>query len=185
MSSNVSGAPAPTPKRGKGSLITGAVLLVLGAILTFLGVAVPGGTAKEIANTQLSAPKTAPAEWTTDLKANTTYAVYAEKGKATVKASDVSVAAADGTALTVKPSDSVEVKGEGGNTYTEVANWTIGTSGKFTIKVSTQDAVVAVAPSIATESKGFGFLAALVGGPLLALIGVILLIVGGVQRSRS
>lgn len=184
MSSNVSGAPA-TPKRGKGALITGAVLLVLGVILTFLGIAVPGGTAKEIAATQLSAPKTGPAEWATDLNANTTYAVYAEKGKPTVSASDVSVASADGTALTVKASDSVEVKGEGGATYTEVANWTIGTSGKFTIKVSTKDAVVAVAPSIATESKGFAFIVAAFVGPLLGLIGIVLLIVGGVQRSKS
>ena len=81
----MSTAPAVAQKRGKGALITGAVLLVLGIILTFLGIAVPSGTAKEITGTQLTAPKTAPAEWTTELAAATTYGVYAEKGKATEK----------------------------------------------------------------------------------------------------
>ncbi len=181
----MSTAPAVPQKRGKGALITGAVLLVLGIILTFLGIAVPSGTAKEITGTQLTAPKTAPAEWTTELAAATTYGVYAEKGKATVPASDVSVTASDGTALTVSSSDTAEVKGEGGTTFTEVANFTIGTSGTFTIKVTTKDAVVAVAPSVATEAKGFVWILALVVGPILGLIGIIMLIVGGVQRSKS
>ncbi len=184
MTSYQSSATAPT-KKGKGALITGAVLVILGIILTFLGIAVPAGTAKEITATQLSAPKTAPAEWSADLAAATTYGVYAEKGGATVSASDVSVTASDGTALTVKASDTAEVKGEGGKTYVEVANFLIGTSGKFTIKVSTKDAVVAIAPSVATESKALVFVVALFVGPLLGLIGIIMLIVGGVQRSKS
>lgn len=184
MTTNQSGAAAPA-KRGKGALITGAVLLVLGVILTFLGVAVPAGTAKEISATQITAPKTAPAEWSADLAAATTYGVYEGKGGATVPASDVTVTASDGTALTVKSSDSAEVKGTDGKTFVEVANFTIGTSGTFTIKVTTKDAVVAVAPSVATESKGLAFVVALFAGPLLALIGIVLLIVGGVQRSKS
>lgn len=184
MSSNVSGATG-SPKRGKGALATGAVLLVLGAILTFLGIAVPGGTAKEIANTQIAAPKTAPAEWTADLAAATTYGVYAVKDGTAVPVADVTVTAADGTALTVNKSDTVEVTGTGGKTFTEVANFTIGTSGSFTIKVATAGAEVAVAPSIASASKGFAWAAALVVGPILALIGLVLLIVGFVQRSKS
>ncbi len=185
MTNDRTAATAAPAKRGKGALITGAVLMVLGIAITFLGVAVPAGTAKEITGTQLSAPKTTPAEWTTSLAAATTYGVYEEKGKATVPASDVTVTASDGTALTVKTSDTAEVKGEGGKTFTEVANFTIGTSGTFTIKVATKDAVVAVAPSVATESKGFAFIVGLVVGPLLGLIGLILLIVGFVQRSKS
>jgi uncharacterized membrane protein len=184
MSSNVSGA-AGTPKRGKGAIITGVVLLVLGVILTFLGSAVPGGTAKEIANTQIAAPKTAPAEWTADLKAATTYGVYAVKDGTAVAVADVTVTASDGTALTVNKSDSVEVTGDGGKTFTEVANFNVGTSGSFTIKVATTGAEVAVAPSIATESKGVAWVVALFVGPILALIGIVLLIVGLVQRSKS
>lgn len=184
MSSNMSG-PTGTAKRGKGALVTGAVLLVLGVILTFLGIAVPSGTAKEIANTQIAAPKTAPAEWTADLAAATTYGVYAAKDGTAVAVSDVTVTAEDGTALTVNKSDSVEVKGEGGKTFTEAANFTIGTSGTFTIKVASAGAEVAVAPSIATEEKGLAWIVALFVGPILALIGIVLLIVGGVQRSKS
>lgn len=178
-------AASAVHKRGKGALITGAVLLVVGIALTFLGIAVPSGAAKEISGTQLTAPKTGPAEWTTDLAAATSYGVYAEKGAATVSPSDVSVTASDGTALTINKSDSVEVTGDGGKTFTEVANFTIGTSGKFTIKVSTKGAVVAVAPSVSTVSKAFVWIIALFVGPLLALIGIILLVVGGVQRSKS
>ncbi|MGE4114146.1 MAG: hypothetical protein AB7G36_08245 [Candidatus Nanopelagicales bacterium] len=184
MSSNVSGATG-APKRGKGAVLTGVLLLVLGAVLTFLGIAVPGGTAKEIANTQIGAPQTAPAEWTADLAAATTYGVYAVKDGTAVPVADVTVTAADGTKLTVNTSDSVEVKGEGGKTFTEVANFNVGTSGSFTIKVATTGAEVAVAPSIATESKALAWVVALFVGPILALIGIVLVIVGLVQRSKS
>jgi hypothetical protein len=95
------------------------------------------------------------------------------------------VTAADGTTLAVKASDAAEVKGEGGQTFTEVANFTIGTSGSFTIKVATEGAVVAVAPSVATEAKGFAWIVGVVVGPLLGLVGLIVLIVGFVQRSKS
>jgi hypothetical protein len=185
MTNDRTAASSAPPKRGKGAIITGAVLLLIGVVVTFLGVAVPAGTAKEISATQLTAPKTAPAEWTTDLAAATTYGVYEEKGTTKVPVSDVSVTAADGTTLAVKASDAAEVKGEGGQTFTEVANFTIGTSGSFTIKVATEGAVVAVAPSVATEAKGFAWIVGVVVGPLLGLVGLIVLIVGFVQRSKS
>ena len=45
--------------------------------------------------------------------------------------------------------------------------------------------LVAVAPSAATLSKGFALGTAAILGILLGIVGVILLIVGAVQRSRS
>ena len=143
----MSTAPAVAQKRGKGALITGAVLLVLGIILTFLG----DRRARGHREGDHGHPAHRPQDrlrrsGRPSLAAATTYGVYDEKGKATVPASDVTVTASDGTALTVKTSDTAEVKGEGGKTFTEVANFTIGTSGTFTIKVATKDAVVAVAP---------------------------------------
>ncbi|MGE0819979.1 MAG: hypothetical protein AB7O74_15085, partial [Candidatus Nanopelagicales bacterium] len=64
-------------------------------------------------------------------------------------------------------------------------NFNVGTSGSFTIKVATTGAEVAVAPSIATESKALAWVVALFVGPILALIGIVLVIVGLVQRSKS
>lgn len=184
MSSPASSA-ATTTKRGKGALIAGAVLVVLGIVVTFLGIAVPGGTAKEISATQVTAPKPTPADWTTDLPASSAFGVYAAKDGAPVAVSDVTVAAADGTPITVQKSDTVEVTGDNGKTFTEIANFSTGTSGSFTIKVAANGATVALAPSISTASKGAAWIVALFIGPLLALIGVVLLVVGGVQRSRS
>ena len=93
---------AASPAKGKGAVVTGAVLLVLGIVLGVLGVAVFGGTAKEIAGTTVAGTAAAPAEITADLKAATTYAVYEQTGSATtVKPADVTVTAEDGTELTV------------------------------------------------------------------------------------
>ncbi|MGE3811899.1 MAG: hypothetical protein AB7I24_10145 [Candidatus Nanopelagicales bacterium] len=175
------------PKRGKGTLTAGVVLLVLGILATFLGIAVFGGTAKEIAGTTVSAPKPAPAEFKEQLNANTTYAVYEQtNGATTVKPADVTVTAADGTALTVSPaSSSAVVKGDGGAEFTEIATFIIGTSGEFTVKVATADTTVAVAPSLSVEAQGFAWGAAAIVGVILGLVGLILIIVGAVQRSRS
>lgn len=178
---------AATPAKGKGAVVTGAVLLVLGIVLGGLGVAVFGGTAKEIAGTTVSGVATAPAEVTADLKAATTYAVYEQTGSATtVKPADVTVTAADGTALTVSaPASAVVANGDGGTKLTEVAIFDIGTSGTFTVKVATEGVTYAVAPSLSVEAQGFAWGAAVIVGIVLAVIGLIVLIVGLVQRSRA
>lgn len=183
--SNPARSPATPAKRGKGALITGVVLVVIGIALTLLGIAVPSSTAKEISTTQVTAPKPTPAEWTADLQATSTFGVYAAKDGAPVSASEVTVTAADGTPITVNTSDIVEVTGEGGQAFTEIAHFSTGTSGTFTIKVAAQGSTVAVAPSVSTASKGVAWIAALFVGPLLVLIGIVPLIVGGVRRSKS
>ena len=176
-----------TPTPGKGALIAGAVLLVLGIVATFLGVAVFGGTAKEIAGTTVSNPAATPAEIIGDLEAATTYAVYEETDSATtITPADVKVTAEDGTALTVgDPASSTVVTGDGGKKYTEVATFIVGTSGTFAVTVAKEGATVAVAPSVSVASQGFAWGAAAIVGVVLALIGIILLIVGAVQRSRA
>lgn len=184
MTDNRSASVAAPPKRGKGLFITGIVLLVLGAVATFLGIAVPAGTAKEIQNLQVSAAATAPTTFTVPLNAATTYAVYSASGTGTITAADVTVTSADGTSLTVKQADSATVKGEGGKEFTEVAWFDIGTSGTFAVKVAGKDALVAVAPSASTIGKGAAWVVALLVGPLLALVGLILVIVGAVRRSK-
>jgi hypothetical protein len=77
------------------------------------------------------------------------------------------------------------VKGDGGAEFTEIATFIIGTSGEFTVKVATADTTVAVAPSLSVEAQGFAWGAAAIVGVILGLVGLILIIVGAVQRSRS
>lgn len=173
------------PRRGKALLITGIVLLVIGAAATFLGIAVPAGTAKEISSLQVSAAATTPTTLNVPLDAATTYAVYQASGTGPITADDVTVTSADGTALTVKQADKATVTGEGGTEFTEVATFNIGTSGTFAINVAGKEAVVAVAPSASTIGKGAAWIVALFVGPVLALVGLIMVIVGAVRRSKS
>ncbi len=179
-------AATPT-KHGKGLLITGAVLLVLGILATVLGVAVVGNSVKAITDTQVGASQSAPTTITSPLDAATTYAVYeaADAGKGTVQVTDVATTSAGGDPVTVtETTDEVSATGKDGKNYVEVANFTIGTSDTFTITVATEGAVVAVAPS-STAAKGTAFFAAIILGILLGIVGIILLIIGAVRRSSS
>ena len=175
----------PTP--GKGALIAGAVLLVLGVIATALGIAVFGGTATETANTTISSSAATPAEITGNLAAATTYAVYEKTGSTTtITPADVVVTESEGIELAVSsPASDAVTTDEAGATYTEVATFDIGTSGTYTVKVAKEGATVAVAPSLSVESQGFAWGAAPIIGIGLGVIGIILLIVGAVQRSRA
>ncbi len=188
MTYDLTATPGAPTKRGKGLLISGAVLLVLGILAVIVGVAAVGNTAKELADTQVGASQNAPTTITGPLDAATTYAVYeaAESGKGTVQVADVIVTNSAGDPATVTAStDSASVTGKDGKNYVEVATFTVGTSDTFAVEVGTQGAVVAVAPSVSSLSKGFALGTAAILGIVLGVVGVILLIVGAVQRSRS
>ncbi len=188
MTNDLTATPTAPPKGGKGALITGAVLLVLGILATVLGVAVVGNCVEGDHRHPGRRLADRPDHDHHPLDAATTYAVYeaADAGKGTVQAADVTVTNAAGDPVTVtKTTDSVSATGKDGKNYVEVANFTIGTSDTFTITVATQGAVVAVAPSLSTASKGTAFFAAIILGILLGIVGIILLIVGAVRRSSS
>lgn len=178
--------PASPARGGKGALITGAVLLAVGIVAIVLGIVVVGGTTKELSGTQIGAPQTAPATFTSPLKAFTAYGVYAsdaDGGK--VQPSDITVTDSKGNPITVNKSVANATAVSGGKTFTEAAIFDTGTSDTFTIKVATSGAVVAVAPSVSTVSQGFAWFAAVILGGLLALVGIILLVLGLVQRATS
>lgn len=187
MTNDISAAPVAPKKKGKGALVTGAVLLVLGILAVVLGVAVVGNTVKALADSQVGESQTAPTTISAPLEAATVYAVYeASDGATKVKAADVTVTDSKGNPVTVEESSgTTSVSGKDGKTYAEVATFTIGTSDTFTVKVATEGSVVAVAPSVASASKGFAFFAAIIVGILLGIIGVILLIIGGIRRAAS
>ncbi len=187
MTSNPT-ATSVTPRRGKGALVTGVVLLVLGLLAIILGSVVTAGTVKELTSTQVGAAQTAPTTFTSQLNPATTYAVFeaADAGKSSVQVADVTVISSEGDAVTVKKTtDEVVVPGEGGQRFVEVATFDIGTSGEYEVKVATEGSSVAVAPAVSTTSKGVAWIGAVILGGLLAVLGVVLIIVGAVQRSSS
>ena len=59
MTYDLTGAPAAPPLRGKGTLITGVVLLILGLVAVIAGIALLAGTATSLLS-QIGTPQTAP-----------------------------------------------------------------------------------------------------------------------------
>ena len=188
MTDNRTAAPAAPPLRGKGTIITGAVLLVLGAVLIILGYIVTAGTAQSLSGQVIGNPQTTPTTITSQLDPFRTYAVYeaTDAGSGKVQPDDITVTGPTGLAVTVnKTTDQVSAVGDGNKRYVEVATFDIGTSGSFAIKVASEGSLVAVAPALSTAAKGVAWIAAIILGAVLALVGLILIIVGAVQRSSS
>lgn len=89
----------------------------------------------------------------------------------------VTVTAPTGDALTVIPTtETVQVTGADGKTYTEVAHFAIGTSGVFSVKVPSEGSLVAVAPAKSTAGKAVAWIVAIGVGAVLAIIGLILVV---------
>ncbi len=194
MTYDLTGAPAVPPLRGKGTLITGVVLLILGLVAVIAGIALLAGTAGSLLS-QIGTPQTAPTSFTRQLDGGTTYAVYEATSAGTGTADDPFLGNVQPSDITVKgPSGDVQVNGTGSTVNTvgdgtqlfaEVATFNPPTSGSYTIDIATTGSLVAVAPSLSSAAKAAVWIAVIGLGALLALIGIILLIVGAVQRSSS
>ncbi len=59
MTYDLTGAPTPPPLRGKGTLITGVVLLLLGLLLVIIGIVATATAASGLIG-QIGSPQTAP-----------------------------------------------------------------------------------------------------------------------------
>ncbi len=179
---------AAVPARGKGMLITGAVLLLLGIVAIIVSIVMTAGAATSLVS-RISAPQIAPTTFTSQLDGGSTYAVYESvpgAGSVTVvQAGDIAVTGPAGPVTVTKTNGTATTVGNGNMSFAEVATFTPPASGSYTIEVATQGAAVAVAPAVSTAAKGFAWLAAIIPGILFAFVGFILLIVGAVQRSSS
>ena len=194
MTYDLTGAPAAPPLRGKGTLITGVVLLILGLVAVIAGIALLAGTATSLLS-QIGTPQTAPTSFTRQLDGGTTYAVYeaTDGGSGTtedpflgdVQATDITVKGPNGDVPVTSTGDQVNTVGDGKQLFAEVATFNPPTTGSYTIDISTTGSLVAVAPSLSSVGKAAIWLALIGLGGLLAVIGIILLIVGAVQRSSS
>ncbi len=170
MTYDLTGAPAVPPLRGKGTLITGVVLLILGLVAVIAGIALLAGTAGSLLS-QIGTPQTAPTSFTRQLDGGTTYAVYEATSAGTGTADDPFLG-------NVQPSD-ITVKGPSGDVPVSGTGSSVNTVGDGT------QLFAEVAPSLSSAAKAAVWIAVIGLGALLALIGIILLIVGAVQRSSS
>jgi len=189
------GAPAvPTP-RGKGAIVTGAVLLVLAVVCGVAGIAGIVTTASGLIS-GLGTPRTTPTTFTQSFEAGTTYAVYEQalagtgsKGvpfEGRIVPGDVTVTAPDGSTLTIDDAPSLtETFTNGSRTYVVVATFVAPTAGTYTVDIATTDTVVLVAPSVTAVAKALPWFGLIGVGALLGLVGLVVLTVGLVRRSSS
>jgi uncharacterized membrane protein len=194
MTYDLSGAPAVPPLRGKGTLITGVVLLLVGLLAIIVGIVLTAGAATSLLN-QIGTPQTSPTTFTRQLDGGTTYAVYeaTDSGTGTasdpfignVQPSDISVTGPSGPVAVTDTGSTVNTVGDGNRLFAEVATFDAPSSGSYTVTIATEGSLVAVAPALSAAAKAFAWVAAIIIGVLLALLGIILLIVGAVQRSSS
>lgn len=180
-------ASAAPPMRGKGTLITGVVLLVIGAAAIITGIILAGNAVTSVLDSsRISSAQTAPATFTTQLEEGTTYAIYeATPGGATVQTGDIVVTGPSGPVTVTKTSGTFNTTGADNKNYAEVATFDPPTTDSYTIAVATKGSVVAVAPALSTVAKGIAWIAAVVLGSIVAIIGLILIIIGAVRRSSS
>lgn len=174
--------PSVPPLRGKGTLVTGTVLLVLGLIGIVAGIILTANALSSLSDKVGTAENT-PTTITRNLDSGTTYAVYAAEG-GSVSAGDIEVSGPSGSVSLKDPSVTSSVDVSGTN-YSEVVTFDPPKTGDYDVTVSSEGAVVAVAPSLSSAAKGLAWIAGIFVGGLLAFLGVILLLIGAIQRSSS
>jgi hypothetical protein len=175
-------------------MVVGVVLGVVSVVLLVSGVV--GGLADA-----LTAPSyPTPARVTLDARHTGTYFVYeltgsrqqdgpltvTNDGGVTVSPGDVRVTAPDGSTVAVRGTSENETLERGSATYTGAVAFDVDETGTYVVEVATPDTRIAVAPSLGSALTSAG--GWLLGFPLAGLLlvaGLVLLIVGIVQRSRS
>lgn len=179
--------PVPAPKKPKGMLITGIVLVVL-SIIVFIGGIVWGGVA--VATSVSDSPVfAAPGEVTTTLDAGD-HALWTPRNGAFLFADDVTITGPSGEVTGTdyfQTSGAVEIT-KGSTTYTPEVTFTAPTTGSYTVVVAESGPTteVLVGPPSDIVGDTFIIIAAAFGvASVIGIIGLILFIVGLVQRGRA
>ena len=190
------GAVVPTARpRGKGAIVTGAVLLLLGLVCAVAGIVGVVSTASGLIS-GLGTSHTTPTRFTQSFEAGTTYAVYeqalagtgvpGEPFQGRVVPGDVVVTAPDGSTVVVDDAPSLsETFSSGTRTYMVVATFVPRSTGTYTVDITTDGTVVLVAPSVTALAKALPWVALIVVAALIGLAGLVILIVGLVRRSSA
>ena len=176
------------PKRkGKGAIITGAVLMGLGLVLGIVGIAgITATGASAIA--AFAAPVTAPGSSLNQLDANKDYVVYQllDATADPISAADVTVVAPDGSNVRLTDVvDATDSYTSGSDTFVSVASFNAPVTGQYTTTIGVPGAVFVVGPGLSAVGQVvvWGLLIGL--ATILGIIGLVVLIVGLVRRSNS
>ena len=186
--------PVPqAPRRGRGAIVSGVVLLIAGAIVLVAGAVAFAFSASGLLS-GLGSTRTTPTTFSQRFDAGTTYAVYerATSGSGTagdpylgnIDVADITVRAPDGSSVPIdeSPSFAQTVSGSYG-TYVVVATFDPPVSGTYDVAISTEGSTVVVAPALTSFARTLPWLALVGFGLLLGLIGVVVVVVGVILRS--
>ncbi len=120
--------------------------------------------------------------------ASGTYVLYVEAGTAPLTAapSSVDVTGPGGGSVPLQLQRAAETVARGGREFSGRLSFTASVAGDYTITVHTSGSTLVVAPSFTTIARdNLGWVIGLLVSLLAGLIGLILLIVGLVQRSKA
>jgi hypothetical protein len=187
--------PAPVKPRGKGAIITGIVLLVAG-LLAFVGGFIGVGLSAADLVKDFGSPQTTPTTISRQLTAGTTYAIYEASVSGTgtqsdplfgnVLTEDITVTGPGGINVPVQdPGTTVQTYDSNGERFGAVATFDPPTTGTYTVEVKTLGSTVVLAPSFTAFARAAVWGILILLGVLLGIVGLILLIVGLVRRSKS
>lgn len=190
----------PAPARGRGLIVWGAVLMVVGLVAGVVSVILlVSGVVGGLADALTAPSHPTPARVTVDAQRTGTYFVYeltgsrrqdgptvTNGGSVTVGPADVQVTAPDGSTVPVRATSENETLDRGSAVYTGAVAFDVDAAGTYVVEVATPDTRIAVAPSLgAALTSAGGWLLGFPLAGLLLVVGLVLLIVGIVQRSRS
>jgi hypothetical protein len=171
-----------SPRRGRGPLITGIVLVVTSIVLGFIGAVMivtgKGGLVDLVRTKPQATPVTVERHFDEGI-----YFIYQNLNDAAqIPIEDVAVNDADGNSVRVYEPAAQETFGSGNVAFTDIAGFKIERAGVYRVNVATADSNVIIGPSMSTAFKhSLGGLAALGLAAFVFVVGLMLLIVGAVK----
>ncbi len=181
------------PPRGKALIWVGIVMMVLGVVIAgFSGYQAVAGSG--VVDTMTAPTVGVPGTVVQSLQPGR-YVVYESRGytrqyqgygAGRLTPSDITVSGPGGS-VPVSPVSMTETVTRGDNTYVGVAAFDAGSAGDYRITISSDSpGQVIIGPGLGSSfARAFGWLLAVGLGALVGLVGLVLLIVGIVKRSRK
>lgn len=177
-------ATATQPKKGRGLLISGIVLLVVGVLGGIVAAVLLFGATDGFATLLTASPKTTPVA-TSQQFSRGIYFVYQDlEDPQQISTSDVAVTDSQGVMVNVYEPAANETLTLGSRQYADVAGFKITSPGEYRVNVATTGDRIIIGPSLGHAFSAS--LSALVVGTIASLcfvIGLVLLIIGIVSAN--
>ena len=182
-----SGSQVPVKRKGKGAIVTGAVLMGLALVLGIVGV-VGIVSAGASAVSAFASPVLSPAISSNQLEGGKNYVVYQmlDAGSTRLTGADITVTSPEGSTVAVTDiTSSTDSYSSNGDTFVTVASFTAPVSGIYATTVAAPGELFVVGPGLSALT-GLALWGLLIGiATLLGVVGLVVLIVGVVRRSSS